>query len=210
MSFAVTSFCRSTNAFARGPDRGNLPAGLDVERRILGALGNVSGRRGKTKCTARLRSRPPPLLQGVAQSERAVARTGAALGLNAGSRHEAGMGGVVHPDGRRTASAGWTRGLKPPEQSTRSQATRRRSAGRSAGATNAALAVRTPPTPATAWPRSTSTPRAASSATSNVGGRCRMSASTGTSIPASTRAATARYVELLLVTATARRPGRTA
>ena len=83
--------------------------------------------------------------------------------------------------------------------------------GRSGGrATRAAFTARTPATPTTAWPRNTSTPRAASSATSVSGGRARTSASTGTSIPASTSSRTVRYVELLLVTATARAPGRTA
>ena len=86
-----------------GPDRRDLPAGLDVEAPIPRAFGNVRGRREEAERDARLRPGPPALLQGGPQAECAVARPGAALGLDAVARHEAGVGPVVRrtPPGLR-------------------------------------------------------------------------------------------------------------
>ena len=190
--------------------RGNLPAGLDVQRRIQGTLGNARRTaQARPSATARLRPRPPPLFQsGSRRSECAVARAGAALGLDAGSRHETGMGRVIHRTRRRTASAdgreGSTRPSRAPDRKRRGGA----SAGRSGGATNAAFygtahrRRRPPHGHAAPRPRVRPARRRAARAAG-----LRVSASTGTSIPASTSSRTVRYVELLLVTATARFPG---
>ena len=79
-----------------GTGRGDLPAWLDVQGRLLRASGNARGRRGEAERRARLGPGPPPLLQRGPQIECAVARPGAALRLDAVPGHEAGGGLVVH------------------------------------------------------------------------------------------------------------------
>ena len=148
MSAAVTSFCRSTNALARGrvvgiSQQGSMSRGQSRRH----AKTSVAGARKPSAAHAREPARQP--------CSSAARRPNAPL-------HAPALCSACTPrpgtkQARASSQAGrppdcecrCTRGLQPPEQSTRSQSTRRRLPSWSVGATNAAATVRVPATPTT-------------------------------------------------------------
>ena len=151
------------------PGRGDLPARLDGERRIPRAFGNVRRGRDETERDARLRPGPPALLQGGPQAERAVARPGASLRLDAVAGHEAAVNLVVPGTPPRLRVQVDARAPAPgAEHEVAVDAPApARPAGRRDERSPDGPGLR--PRPTTACPPSTSTPRAASSATSASG-----------------------------------------